>query len=456
MFNCNIPRTQVTVFGFTVLVCAVVAAQQPAPQAEPEDFGLLLPQARPVAGGGRRVLVHDGTEQLVVGKVHVEVGDRLVVMLPDGRLISVKHQEATATDRPFEPASKEAVIESLTATKFKGFKTRETNRYVYIFNTSDAFAEATSRILETMYPSLYAYCKRQKLTDSEPETPLVVIMFRTEAEYQGYREMPAGVVAYYNAVSNRVVMYEQSQLADVAPAIALKQSISTIAHEGVHQILNNIGVQQRLSNWPMWIGEGLPEFFSPTSTDRRIKWKGVGLVNDLRMHELIEYLKARPEDTDPGDLVRQTVTAPSLTSTGYAAAWALTHYLAKYRQPEFFAYLSDVSALPPLVEPTNGNLDLFTRHFGEDLAGIENGMLASLKKLPYVDPIANQPHFVAVIQIGLRRSVVVTTSPASIRQWQQQVLSELSAAERASAKMSVQAFPNKSIADRTARSLMGG
>ena len=87
-------------------------------------------------------------------------------------------------------------------------------------------------------------------------------------------------------------MYEQSKLAEVRPDLAVQQAISTIAHEGVHQILHNIGVQQRLSVWPMWLSEGLAEFFAPTTIGARLKWKGAGQVNDLRMFELEQYLKS--------------------------------------------------------------------------------------------------------------------------------------------------------------------
>ena len=111
-------------------------------------------------------------------------------------------------------------------------------------------------------------------------------MFRTQEEFEKYREVPPGLVAYYNGLSNHVVMFEQSKLAEVAPELAFKQAISTIAHEGVHQVLHNIGVQKRLSRWPVWMSEGLAEYFAPTELDRRVRWKGVGLVNDLRLHEL--------------------------------------------------------------------------------------------------------------------------------------------------------------------------
>ena len=92
----------------------------------------------------------------------------------------------------------------------------------------------------------------------DPEIPLVVIMFNTEAQFQAYSEgqrVPHGAVAYYNMVNNHIVLHEESRLFASSPELARGQLLSTIAHEGAHQILHNIGVQQRLSMWPMWLTE---------------------------------------------------------------------------------------------------------------------------------------------------------------------------------------------------------
>ena len=91
------------------------------------------------------------------------------------------------------------------------------------------------------------------------------------------------------------------------------------------------------------------EFFAPTTMDRQMKWKEVGQVNDLRMFELEQYLKGRTVENADGQLVAQTIGAARLTSTGYAAAWALTHYLAKYQREEFQRFLRDTSRLGPLA-----------------------------------------------------------------------------------------------------------
>src|SRR5262249_2765085 len=173
------------------------------------------------------------------------------VILPNGRLQSVATSGTEPTSEAFRPATKEEIAAEIKQQGFAKFKTRSTARYVYLSNTSEEFYKGTSRILETMYPAILAYFRRLKIPVHDPSVPLVTIMFRTEEEFQKYGEVPPTVAAYYSGITNHIVMYEQSKLVEVAPELAMKQSIGVIAHEGVHQILHNIGVQERLSRWPM-------------------------------------------------------------------------------------------------------------------------------------------------------------------------------------------------------------
>ena len=459
-----IHKRRITRQGFSVVAAAIgivaaATAQTPAPQADPSDFGLVVPVGGALrAGEGRRVAIQHGGAR-VVALVHTDVGDRRIVVLPNGRLSSLPLDQTKATRDDFIPATKEQVVAELKGKALPGFKSRTTGRYVYLYNTSEEFWKTTSRILETMYPAITAYFKRLKLPVHEPTTPLVVIMFRTEEEFQKYHAMPSGVVAYYNAVSNHVVMFEQSKLIEVAPDLAVKQSIATIAHEGIHQILHNIGVQQRLSTWPMWISEGLPEYFAPTSTDKRLRWKGVGTVNDLRMYELEQFVKHGGGERE--NIVEQTVQAARLTSTGYAAAWALTHFLARTKKEKFEDYLLEVSKIGPLEQIGakntylqrlgGGGSELFARHFGADYRKLENQLIEHLKQLPYTDPIANQTHYVVMLDTAMQRTAGVTTSPAAVRKWKDESLQNVPPQLRARASFQVLAFPNKRLAEQYAQ-----
>ncbi len=360
----------------------------PAPKADPRDFGLDIPDDGPVRQGeGRRVLVKNPAGKEVVANIHVDVGDRRLVTMPDGRMASYLISETQSTRQPFQASTQEEIAKDLTEKTFAGFRTKNTKHYLYIYNTSKEFHTATSRILETMYPAMLAYFKRQKFHVHDPDTPMVVIMFETEAEFQRYHAMPPGVVAYYSNVSNHVVVYERGKLNQLAPLLAEQQAIATIAHEGVHQILHSIGVQERLAHWPIWISEGLAEYFAPTTTDERLRWKGVGKVNDMRMFELARYLKQ--PDREHGSMIEHTVSAARLTSTGYATAWALTHYLAARKKDKFFAYLTDVAKAQPLAagvtadvsdEPLD-NKELFVKHFGANFGVMETDLIRYLQTL---------------------------------------------------------------------------
>jgi len=436
----------------------------------PKSFGFDIPPGPVSSGEGQRVLTRDELNQPVVAKVHVNVGENCIVMLPDGHLVSRSATDVAPTDQPFEPLSKDAIAQRLADSGFEDFGTRQTRRYLFVYNCSDRFAEVTSRILETMFRGVQTYAQAQKIEVNAPETPLVVIIFRKPDEFQKYRRMPEGTVAYYNVLTNRVVMYEESEMWKIKPELAIQQSISTIAHEGAHQILHNIGVQQRLSVWPMWLNEGLAEFFAPTMTDRQLKWKGAGYVNDMRMFELEQYIKSRSNDEPSGELVAQTVGAARLTSTGYASAWALTHYLAKNlnHRADFHSFVRGLSDLEPLqvlgpaVAPgvIPENVRLFKERFGEDLSEIERRLVLHLKNQPYNDPFADWPHIAAVISIPVgrraRREANVFHTSEQAKRWCREVVEQIPEEQRSAARAAVRQFPNRMLAERYARQWLKG
>ncbi len=446
--------------------CAAADWPQPT-KLEPKFLGIDLPAGTVARGKGEAVTTHDHAMQPVVGRLYANVGVNALVLLPDGQLAPRKQGEFSLTDRKFEPLDKKLLGERLLRDEFAGFKSKQTNHYLYIYNTSEEFYLATSRILESMLPGVILHGKAMQIDVREPQLPLVVVMFKTEADFQKYQRMPPGVVAYYHTLSNRVFMYENSRLADARPDLAVQQALATIAHEGAHQVLHNIGVQQRLSLWPMWLSEGLAEYFAPTTAGERLKWKGSGQVNDLRMFELEQYIKSRAAEKPDGQLIEHTTQAARLTSTGYATAWALTHYLAKNKRVEFNDYVKKMSQLGPLeatgpiVQPgiVRENLATFEIQFGDNLPDMENRLVMHLKKQIYNDPFAANPHFVATVQAvdGRRPIRLVNTfhSPPLADKWVRDTVQQLPEGARPRAETEVRAFPNRPAAETWARQWLG-
>jgi len=428
----------------------------------PKDMGIDLPSAE-VRLGGEVVSTYDRNQEPIVGQVYCWIGENAVILAPDGQLLPRKKGEFAPSDRKFKETDFDQLAKKLTTTDFPRFKSRVTRNFIFLYNTTEDFARGTSVVLETMLPGMLEYAKNQKLTVADPKVPLVVVMFATDEEFNRYQRMPPGVVAYYHTISNRVFLYEKSKLGEQRPDLAIQQAISTIAHEGAHQILHNIGVQQRLSVWPMWLSEGMAEYFAPTSVGARLRWKGAGQVNDMRMFELEQYVQSRASEKPDGRLIAQTVLAGRLTSTGYASAWSLTHFLAKTRKSDFDALVRQASKLGPLetfgplVAPgiVRENQARFKGVFGDDLAEMEVKLVAHLKKQNYTDPFKDFPHFAATLTSSDARRPIVEVgtfhSPALAQKWLAEMTEKLPADQQASAKTEIKIFPNRLQAENYAR-----
>lgn len=393
------------------------------------------------------LLVRDDDGTKVVGRYHVGVGQERFVLMPDGQLRVVPATATQPTDQPFVPMTTEQIEQAvLQDDRLAGYRTIRSKRFLFVYNTSEPFIRSTRLILETMYPAIKTYFKRSSIDVHEPEFPLVVIAFATEDDYQNYQRMPRGVIAYYSGLTNHVCLYEKSEMSKHAPEVALKNAISTIAHEGVHQILHNIGVQQRLSPWPMWISEGMAEFFAPTSLKQGGRWSGLGATNEIRMHEIDKDWQSG-RSSAPGSVLRELAAAKQLSSLEYAYSWAVIHMLAKRHRKDLFACIRDCSERQPLddlgdADPGVDSKGLFEKHFGDDFVALETELARHLKSLNYVDPVANQTYY--LVRVGAQ--ITLTSSPDTV--------AKLRRSSRGS--FQVQSFPNRFVAEQAMNKLTGG
>ncbi|PHR94814.1 MAG: hypothetical protein COA78_31495 [Blastopirellula sp.] len=425
---------------------------------DPRAFGFDIPPALVSYNVKGNVEVRDNDGKKVVGRIHVTVGTNLIIEMPDGTLVAKNVTELKKTDARFTGMAKKE-LEQRKREEFPSFKIRSSNHYVFVYNTTDEFANVTMRILESMVPGIMNHSKAQRIKVKSPDVPLVVIMFATQKQYAEYSDVPNGVVAFYDIKQNHVVMYEKPDRPPFKQEIYYRQAISTIAHEGAHQILHNIGVQQRLSRWPMWLSEGIAEYYAPTEFGKRLKWKGAGVINDMRMFELESYIKAKNAEQVDGQMVSQTVVAARLTSTGYASAWALTHYLATRKRSNFNAFIKEVSQLRPLEgaieQSSNGtfesNKELFSKHFGEDFGELERDLVTHLKRQPYDHPFSEYAHFVSSIRIRSGKKYYGTADVFHSRelaiQWQQQQINKLTQEQQNTAQIELQIFVNRKVAE---------
>ncbi|MEM7316451.1 MAG: DUF1570 domain-containing protein, partial [Planctomycetota bacterium] len=372
----------------SLMLLPVAAQERPAsspsvvvaPPPSASDFKLKIPRGvMPKAGKYRKLLARndEGVHQVV--RLLTRVEDQLVVIRPTGELSVVSKSDVQPTDKRFGKVTKSDLKSTLDKTGLKGFKVAAAKPYLFVYACSEAYYMHTRSILESMYPGVLQQLRDWGLKAPDPELPLLVVIMPDRKSFDKLKEMPEEVLAYYSGMSNQVVLYEDQRFADAAPELALKQAAYTIAHEGVHQLLANTNIQQRLSDWPMWISEGLPEYFCPLSVSSRLvkkgsselpvrtlKWTKAGKVNDLRMFALLGRTGS--------NVIRTAVMADDLSADGYAVSWGLVHYLERFEEDNFKAYLADVAKIPPLnayTQSSDAHRKLFVKHFGSDFELLE-------------------------------------------------------------------------------------
>ena len=368
-----------------------------------------------------------------------------VVILPDGSLGWPEGE--VPTDRPFRPWDSRHLAHALQAGRFQGFRAVERTPYLVLTQGSEAFARDAADLLQGLYLDLTECLAEGGLPVVEPEFPLVAIIFRDETAFREYRPVDRDVRAYYEITTNRIILYEHSDQDLRTPELSALRRPQTIAHEGVHQILQNVGVQPRLASWPSWLVEGLAEYYTPTARpddqplDSRC-WgdygrRNFGRVNPFHMATLIDLqdpaaLLSHLRGPGPGiaspawallgpdePWVAHLMLRTDLSPTDYALAWSLTHYLARNHPEAFRSYLILLGRRPPLeIRTPDQHLLDFTSAFGKPSRALARRIdrhLASLRyeRVPYYAVRFEQP----TPRGYPRRGVFVSPSPTMILQW---------------------------------------
>ncbi len=407
-------------------------AAPPAPATAPSGS---------VGASPRRFRVVDQDGGTMVARLHGEHGGKSLLLLPDGQLGVANF--LVPTSEPFRPFTAEELLPRLRKELPTDFTVFRTAHYLIFYKSNHEFAESSGRLLEDLYQRLLTAFRKHDLPVHDTEFPLVAVIYPTEAEFRLNHPVDREIQAFYEVATNRIYYYEKSDRDQRAPEVAALRKPQTVAHEGTHQILQNIGVHPRMSQWPIWLIEGLAEYCAtPVCVRKGAKpsWDGLGMINGLHMatiRELDDPLsmsvlqrggEAKARVRQPGKpLVEVLIGRSRLTPTEYALAWAMTHYLAFKRQDDFVDYLRKLSKLPPMVPRSAGDhLADFREVFGADLVKLDRAIDAYLRKLARQKGYDPMPYYAVMFEQPLpaglfRRAAMVSQSPQMIQQWVQDI-----------------------------------
>jgi hypothetical protein len=411
-------------------------APPPAPPAPITVAGAIA--ATPLSPS-QRFKVRDEFGQCVVARLHGQYGDDAALILPDGQLGKTKRLIPTV--EPFQPLTADQLESVLLAGPYSDYLLLKTDHYLIFYKSTLAFAQDSGRLLEDLYRGLIDTFRRKEFPVHESEFPLVAVIFATESDFRAHKQVDPQVQAYYEFFTNRIFFYQKSDRDQMEPKVAALLKPQTVAHEGAHQILCNIGVQPRLAAWPPWLIEGLAEYCATTVNSKKgITWNGMGKINSLHMatiRELEDPLSNQVNGAVVSDaqLARQRSTTQSealmlkslLTPTDYAQAWALTHFLAQNRGADIVKYLKAMSQISPLEPRTpEANLAEFRKFFGNELTRLDKRVDDHIHRISQRKSYDTLFCYAVLFRQTLGNGMVsckayVSQSPQMIQQWVQDV-----------------------------------
>jgi tetratricopeptide (TPR) repeat protein len=157
----------------------------------------------------------------------------------------------------------------------------------------------------------------------------------------------------------------------VSPMSSQAINYATIFHEYAHYLIH----RNARSFIPMWLNEGLAEFYSTFEPD----YKGQSLLG----RALVERVQALHQKTfmplrdvvSPREM-EKTWRSGDRISMFYTEAWALVHYLVVERKASISAYLQALS-----TQPTQDAA--FREAFGVDVDGMERELRAYVSRIAF-------------------------------------------------------------------------
>ncbi|MDR2171062.1 MAG: DUF1570 domain-containing protein [Planctomycetaceae bacterium] len=351
---------------------------------------------------------NNGKLRSETGEILIEADDGIVFKSRDGQYFVITPENLFSRrkdDKAFQAYSTSECIRRLESEfpKSAGYKIMEKPHFLIVYTTSRGFAQWYSRILERVCNGFKSYWNSRGLNLTDPEFPLVAVIYSNRDDFFKHAEaeglkLSRNILAYYNKLTNRVVLCDLSGFESVKENDNKSESltinhylrqpealfnIATVVHEATHQISMNNGMQQRFAPYPLWLAEGIALFHETPDAKDSLGWSLTPKVNGIRLKDLRKYFQKKP--TDPiqkmlkdDNLLRD----PNTVVDNYAMAWGLTYFLAKTKRNQFTNYLKKLAKKNPQSDDSPKiRIKEFEECFGNDWEKFYKDCDNYLKKL---------------------------------------------------------------------------
>jgi tetratricopeptide (TPR) repeat protein len=174
-------------------------------------------------------------------------------------------------------------------------------------------------------------------TKTDTSIPVTVVLFKNDDSFKPFKPL-------YNGKPANVAGYFQQGLDENMIALGISsgesQALATIFHEYTHLLTSQSKYQ-----WPLWVNEGIAEFYSTFTVDKNQVSLGLPIENHVYLLRASKFMPLQNlinvghNSTEYNERDRQGVF--------YAQSWALVHYLVlgnnRARQPQLVQFLNLLS-----------------------------------------------------------------------------------------------------------------
>ncbi len=327
--------------------------------------------------------------QTINGDLIAQTETKLLIQSPDQRQWLVERddfREHRPSTKTLSPLDREQLAKLLTE-QFPEHKIVETEHYLICHDVDSDQARQAARLLEQIHRAYFEFCRDLNLTANMPDFPLVMLLFSDAQDFSRNmnRELGgsvANVVAFYQLESNQVFVHTGSHrsafLANyvVAPNMPLdaRTTLAThLVHEATHQLMCNSGMQARMSDYPLWVSEGIAAYFEPADAFARNGWRRPGGLNSIRFAQLKQLLQSQTAiDLKPMIRSDESFRQSAASGESYSLAWGFNHFLLKRRSAEYSEYLRYLAQKRPLeTDSPEQRASEFQSFFTDDLSTLQ-------------------------------------------------------------------------------------
>ena len=249
----------------------------------------------------------------------------------------------------------------------------QTKNFTLVGNASERDIRKIAVKLETFRETLSLLLPKVRITTA---TPTTVVIFKTDDAFRPFKPRYKGKIrdnvgGYFipGPHMNYIVLAAEKELID---------PYEVIFHEYEHFVLRN-----NLLHIPLWLDEGLAEFYSSFKT--RDNDLGITVGSPLAQH--VYYLRSNPllpfKTLLAIDRKSPHYNESNKAGAFYAESWALVHYLMignEKRHPQLLEFID-------LVNSGIAPEESFKKAFQADFETIENELRAYVNKFTF--PVLN-------------------------------------------------------------------